>query len=506
MSLPSRWWENRWFLAVAILASSLPLLWPAIPPLTDFPGHVGRYHIASALPYSADLERHWTYEWAIVGNLGVDLIVYALAPLIGVEAAAKWTVVAIPPLTAAALTWLSYVAGGRVSPATLAAFPLTYSYAFIFGFVNSALSTAFAIAALALWIRMGQLRAFYLRAALFVPISFIIWVTHSFGWGLLGLFVFAAETVRIRKSGQPVWRALFFAGLFCIPLGGPALLMLPGEGASAPFYQWSGKIGWLLSLVRDQWKWLDVGAAIFLLSFLYIGLRSREWRFDPITGGAAVIGGLAFLLLPFGVATGAYTDMRALAPAIALGLVAMRPSLGREQWVAFVALAFFCVRTGAGMLSFYTVSEGHMKALEAVDHIPRGAAVAVLAQNNCGDTWWNNRYSHLAGIGIARRDIFENGQWTLAGQQLLRHRYPDAGSVASDPSQIINPLDCEFRPSDQDDVLQKLDRAMFTHVWSIGLPPRQALAPDVHQIWTNGVSTIYAIGSEASLSPTGMRQ
>lgn len=39
------WWERRWFLALAILATMVPLLYSPLPPLVDLPGHVGRYRV-----------------------------------------------------------------------------------------------------------------------------------------------------------------------------------------------------------------------------------------------------------------------------------------------------------------------------------------------------------------------------------------------------------------------------------------------------------------------------
>ena len=39
------WWQSRRCVATAALFASLPLLWPAVPPLVDLPGHIGRYHV-----------------------------------------------------------------------------------------------------------------------------------------------------------------------------------------------------------------------------------------------------------------------------------------------------------------------------------------------------------------------------------------------------------------------------------------------------------------------------
>jgi hypothetical protein len=497
---PLRWWETRWFALAAILASCVPLLWPALPPLIDLPAHIGRYHIASAIEQSADLQRHYSYQWAWIGNLGVDAIVYALTPLLGVEAAAKWTVVAIPLLTTAALAWLSRESGGRASPAMLAAFPLAYSYAFIFGFVNFALASALAIAALALWIRLGRQHRLVLRAALFVPISFLLWTAHSFGWGMFGLFAFAAELARLRSEGR-AWRAaLLGAMLACIPLGGPALLTLHTQYSSVVYYQWRAKPGWVASLLRDRWKWFDVASALAIAVLLYTGLRVRGWRFDPTSGAAALIGLLVFLIFPFTVAAGAYADMRLLGPAVAIALVALRPPARWERAVAIGATGFFVLRTVAGTISMAIAAMPQQQALEAVPHIPRGAAVLVLAQENCATDWVSRRLGHISGIAVARRDVFESGQWTLPGQQLLRHRHEAAEPYASDPSQLVYPLGCAYRPTDPETAIRAFDRGTFTHVWVIGFKPQPALAPDVRLEWSNGMSSIYRVARNARLS------
>ena len=52
-----RWWQTRQFVVLAALASMLPLLTPAIPPMVDLPGHMGRYRVQMAYndyPWLAD--------------------------------------------------------------------------------------------------------------------------------------------------------------------------------------------------------------------------------------------------------------------------------------------------------------------------------------------------------------------------------------------------------------------------------------------------------------------
>ena len=176
----------------AVLISAVPLLWPAVPPLTDLPGHLGRFRVmldGDAGPLAA----WYRFRWMLVGNLGVDLAVRALAPVLGLLPAVKAVVIATVMLTVAGTLWIAREVHGRVTPWAIAALPLAYNYAFHFGFVNYLLAMALALNAFALWLRLGQLARYRLRAALFVPVALAIWLAHVVGWGMLGLFVLGAE-------------------------------------------------------------------------------------------------------------------------------------------------------------------------------------------------------------------------------------------------------------------------------------------------------------------------
>jgi len=489
-----RWWETRWFALAAILASCVPLLAPGLPPLADLPGHIGRYHIAAGIGDSADLQRHWSFHWGLVGNLGVDLIVQFLAPVMGAEAAAKLVVLLIPPLWVSGLILLARRAGGSLSPAAGFAFPLIYGYAFQLGFVNFMLAGGLALHALLLWCMLAH--RLVLRAVLFVPIAFLLWVAHSFGWGMFGLLAFGAEWVRQREAGEGRGAALVRAVVWCLPLAGPAALMIgapPGEG---PLWDWKAKASWFPSLLRERWKWYDVGCAILVFGLLWAAVRDRRFRFDPLTGTAALLCLAAFAVLPRLIVGGAYVDMRMLAPAAALALIAVRVRPGHdrlERWLALAGAAFFALRTASSTIAFLLFAQTQQAALEAVDHIPRGTGVLVLVNEPCSSQWHSDRLGHIAGIAVARRDVFENGQWALDGQQLLRARHPEADPYRTDPSQLVYPAVCEYKTTQFDTAIRDFDRGTFRYVWTLDFPARPALAPDVKLVWANKVSALYAV-------------
>jgi hypothetical protein len=127
--------------------------------------------------------------------------------------------------------------------------------------------------------------------------------------------------------------------------------------------------------------------------------------------------------------------------------------------------------------------------------------VLVLVNEPCTSQWSSRRLAHIAGIATARRDIFENGQWTIGGQQLLRPRHPEAAPYTADPSQLVYPIDCEYRTTDFATALRDFDRGTFTHVWTLDFPARRRLAPDVRRVWSNGVSALYVVDSARSRLP-----
>src|SRR5262245_33069125 len=166
---PPTWWESRWLLLALVLGSTLPLLYPSVPPLVDLPGHMGRYRVELDLAHSPWLQQYYGYRWAAIGNLGVDVLVKLLGPLLGLEPAVKLIVLTIPPLTVAGMLWVAREVHGRIPPTAFFALPFVYGHPFLFGFVNYALAMALTFLAFGWWLRLGRLGRTRLRAVVCVP-------------------------------------------------------------------------------------------------------------------------------------------------------------------------------------------------------------------------------------------------------------------------------------------------------------------------------------------------
>ena len=495
------WWERRWVAIGMAFACAVPLLWPALPPLADLPGHMGRWHIATALSGSADLQRYYDFHWAVIPNLGMDLLVPALATLFGLEFATKLAVMAIPVLTAAGLLGMAREAHGRMPPTALFALPLVYAWPFQFGFVNFALSQALAFCAFVLWLRLGRQGRFGLRAAVFVPIACVLWLAHSFGWGMFGLMAAGAELARLRSDGKGWLAALIGAGVQCVPLALPLVFMVTHAGGAGAglgaddWFDWPLKLLWIVAMLRDRWQWFDIVSLVPLLGILYVAWRHPRFRFSAMLGWPALLALAAFVVLPRLLMGGAYVDMRMAPAAAMLAIVSIAPPrdarIGRI--VAVVGMALLLVRLAGTTVSFVERSAEQQSELAAIDAMPRGAAVLTLVSRPCNGQWSDLRRDHLAGLAIVRRDAFVNDQWTLDGQQLLRIRHQVAAPFLADPSQLVYPKACKDIGSDFGPAIATFPRAAFTHVWTIGFPPGAAKARDLRVVWTNGGSTLYRV-------------
>jgi hypothetical protein len=476
---PAGWWNSLWFLGALTLAATIPLLWPNTPPLTDLMGHMGRYRIELSDPSSPLRTRYYGFEWGFIANLGVDLLIVPMSKIFGLELGLKLIIMAIPPLTVAGMLWIAREAHGRVPPPALFALPIAYSFPFIWGFLNYLLSMALALNAYALWLRLGRQERWRLRHALFVPIGLALTVCHIFGWAVLCLLAYGAETVRARDAGHKFLPSLWEGGIACLSLAPPmALLVLwrsgDASGANNDWFSWKAKYVYLISMLRNVWMQLDLLNVYLLWLLVALGLGGVWVRMNRTLGIAAVMLILAYILLPRILLGSAYADMR-LAPYMMLvATIALQlKSTSRVQAsiVALLATALFAGRLALLTVDFAAKDAAYARQLKALDHIPRDSRVFVEVSLQCLNHWETTRMDHLGAMAIVRRDAFVNGQWTAAGAQLLTIRYAPAKGYAEDPTQVLRPWRCrQAHAKTYPSGLNNLPHNAFDYVWLIDMP------------------------------------
>jgi hypothetical protein len=511
---PHAFWERRDFVLALILLSALPLLWPDVPPLLDLPGHMGRYRVQLDLASSPDLQQYFGFDWAVIGNLGVDLLIEPLAPLLGLEGAVKLIVTAIPLLTVAGLLWVAYEVHGRVPPTALFAVPFAFNFPFLFGFVNFALAMALALNAFALWLRLARLGHVWTRASLFAPLSVLLWVVHAFGWGTLGVLCFSAELVRQHDLGRNILSAGFRAGLHCISLVPPVALVLlwrsNSAGVTTDWFNWEAKGHWLFMALRDRWMWFDAASLGLVMLLLILSVVNKRTTWSRNLAASALFLAIVFVLLPRIVFGSAYADMRLAPYLFAIALVAIRfredASLKFQRAIAIAGLAFVLVRTGGTTASMWLYDRTYDRELAALDHVPHGARMVSFVGRPCVENWAMSRLLHLPGMAIVRNHAFSNDQWTMAGAQLLEVRYRPGWPFVRDATQIVTGDACRgeyWRTANR--ALTLVPRDAFDFIWMIDPPDYDpALTRGLRPIWRSGTSVLYRVESNAkSDTPAG---
>jgi len=501
---PIPWWATRPVLVAAVLLSALPLLYPHIPPLVDLLGHMGRYRVQLDIGQSPWLRDYYGFHWAAIGNLGVDILVMPLAPLLGLELAVKLIVVLIPPMTVAGFLWVAREVHGRIPPTAYFALPFAYGHPFLFGFVNFALSMALALLAFALWLRLGRLGRTKLRAWLFVPISLVIFFCHTYGWGVLGLLCFSAEAVRQHDRGVGWFKSGLIAALHALVMALPLLIMLAWRtethgGFTGDWFDWDSKWRWVKMALRDQWQTWDQGALIVCAIVFILAVVARPLSFSRNLAFSGLVLLAGYILLPRVIFGSAYADMRLVPYAMAIGLLAIRLKAERPgrfaTVLAIAGLAFCTARFAATTASLVIEADRQEAVLPALDHVPMGARVVTLVGDPCGYHWALPRLSHIGAMVVVRKQGFSNDQWVMEGLNLLDLRYRAAGHFAADPSQRVRRNGCASGPLwSIDHALSGIPRQDFDYLWLVNVPPYdEALTTGMKVVWRGPGSILYRL-------------
>lgn len=500
------------FVTIALILAAAPLLWPTIPPLVDLPNHMSRYRIGLDYGTSPYFRQWFDFHWALVGNLGVDLLATALAPLFGLELATKLVVMAIPVVTVAGMALIARETHGRVPLLAAFAFPFAYNFPLNFGFVNFALAAGLAFLAFGFWLRLGRLDRRGLRAILFVPIGLLIWLAHACGWGMLGIMVFAVELGDARTRGMNWLRAAIAAGLACLPLTVAMVPMLHWFGGNALngemglVYEPVRKIALLFATLSDGHPSIDAISVLLVWLVLIAALVRKDLLFDRRLGLVAAAMLLTYLAMPAMLMGSYHSDVRIAPYAIALSLLSVRPAAATAftRGLGIAAICFLIARTGYVAASYASLDRAWSAQLEAIDHVAPGSKLFALARVACLPNWEGDRMDHLNRMALVRRQAFTNGTWPPPGSQtLFIHPAMAAGykgKAADNGSQMLMPPACRLDPSNTiSGALASFPRDRFDYVWLIDVPPafwptRTWLQP----IWHGPKGILYRIVSPAT--------
>lgn len=179
-----------WQLAALFVVALLPLFSTPLLPFIDFYNHLARYHVLAHLADSAFLQQFYASRWALLPNIGLDVIGTALLKVVPAWAAGHVIAVLILATQYAGVLYFHRALTGRVSLlVAVLMVPLLYSYILNWGFSNFLFGLGLAFAAAGWWLRHRGWRG-VLLASLF---ALAIFFTHAFAFALYGLLLGSLE-------------------------------------------------------------------------------------------------------------------------------------------------------------------------------------------------------------------------------------------------------------------------------------------------------------------------
>jgi hypothetical protein len=488
----------------------VPQLSGEFPPLLDLPGHVARYHIMLKLDSSAHLKEFYAFEWALIGNLGADLVVLFLGQWFEADTAARITVAFSVASSSALIMLLSRKLHGSIQPTALLALMFVYSNVFFYGFLNYSLSIS-----LVLWVvYWWSLRDFALTktvAVAFAFYGFLTWVTHTVGWAALCVVV-AAVTLRSLKNAKSASFNIFIKALAsrAVPLMALALPLIIMVSNSAAATETGYAPDWLKRklqgvgfALRDQSLPIDmlsIGLCIAGIGWLLI--HPKRVFHAPLLWGSSLLL-VVFAIMPNTISGSAFADIRlvpliAVLALVAIGVPSEFDSRSRSAiWIlALGMLAIRMLYTSLGWHESSKVVRGHLQALQTVE---MGAKVLSLSVRQCNREksilHWRQRfeYPHLTAWAVTYRDAFTNALWQMPGGQLLKVNYNSGSRFHIDPSQYVFIGDCKPDQPKLEEALSSADIQRFDSVWVTGSLPQKESYPNLQKTYSDQKTVMFRV-------------
>jgi hypothetical protein len=499
-------WQNPFIWVVIFVIITIPFWVTNMPPLLDLPGHMARYHIAQEWATSADLQRFYSYKWMLSGNLGGDLIVFGLKDILSIEQASWFVCLLTVLLTMLAIPVLSKTFHGSVQLSSFCALPLVYHNFYFWGFVNFNLGVAFTLLSLALWHKMRATQ--FKRTIFFIPIAFIIWLTHSLGWALLLLFVSMLELERIwREAKIKSPQAWLGIAARITPLMIPLIFLViwrTQDGVSLGYYHEgviAEKFSALLLFLRSYVESVDYIGTVIILMIVITSWFTRHINISPALTWCGLSLFIGFFITPSYVLGSDYTDLRLVHIFILLFLVSIKtPALFSIKQLNSIGIVFLCylfARTITITAQWNRIAQDTKQHLIALEKVPQGSRILAFQLKNCNDTPWkiSYQYNHMMDLAIIKRNAFVNAQWPVRSALPSRPVYNQDTGFGGNPSQYIWEDSCVPKTGKLlKNVLPNFPRDRFDFVWLIRSNFRITPIPkDLTLVYKDFETELYAV-------------
>lgn len=304
-----------WWIALLLLCAILitPLLLVDVPPLLDYPNHLARMAVL-AWPDDPALSLFAALHWAIIPDLGIDLVLPPLMHVLPVHLAGRIVVACILLLPVLGAVAYSRAVFGKRSWWALAVGLVAYNEPVLLGFLNFTASVGFALLLAAAWISGHDTRS--RRTTVLVTLgATALFFCHIMGLAFLAVLLSAFEAAQLWRGGLPslrrtVPRLAAITAVFLPSAALYALSPLADATGKAEFPTLHDKARLLLTPFTNYSMTLDIITEVAVVAFLILSLLTRRCRLGTGVGIAMAALLVLFAATPAGAEGAQNIDLR----------------------------------------------------------------------------------------------------------------------------------------------------------------------------------------------------
>jgi hypothetical protein len=404
------------FAGLALVGLLLPLFVVEIPPILDYPNHLGRIWLLSLHGRDPTLSRMYAPDWHLIPNLAIDVVVPPLLRVFPLYAAGRVALAMTLLLPVTGTIVLHRAIHRRWSVWPLASCLIAYNVVFLLGFMNFLLGVGVALLTAAAWTALRPRRPLLATLALSIGAT-AIFFCHVVALLLLVVIVVCTQAesliTRLRRRERLLRTIMHDAAECAAGFLMPACLYLDSSfdtaGGNIEYLPVKMKLVELLSPVLTYDVTLDVLTAVVISGCVVTFLM---WRGDktvlPVRIGFATgVLLLMFVAAPFRAKGGAWLDLRFPVMAAFLLFAGLAPPALPRMFGICAGLAIgmlFVLRT-AKVVEVWYAHEAYVDTLRGVvAQIPPGSRVIVARTDpQLNRRWWHEvpPGRRLIGFGSA---------------------------------------------------------------------------------------------------------
>jgi hypothetical protein len=438
-----------------------PLLVIDVPPLLDYPNHLARAYVLSG---DDPLLRHFYQpHWALIPNLGLDLLLPQLMTWLPVHVAGRLILAFSLVLPVIGVVAYSRAVFGQATWWSLGALLVACNGTFLLGFLNFQLAIGLALLFAASWVRFRQTRPAMTIALCTIGVG-ALFFCHLMGVLALLLLVGAHEITR----PAPVRRALLAAPLVLVPAALFMASALRGVSTEIQWQTWSQKLLRAAYGVLNYDIRLDILSAVAIAGLIVLLTLQRRMSIPASSRWALALCAALYLATPFTFKGTLFTDVRFAALFGFLLFATMRPvRLPRRlaYGMAACAAALLMLRTTVVADVWYQHRADLAQLRAAIAPVPPGSRVllATVSQAEAQAAWHGPLQRellsdgtrldmHSAALLLIERRAFWPFLFAEASQQPIALRWPYSEIAAQtvnipDTAQLTAPA---MRAGDED--------------------------------------------------------